>query len=74
MNTFAVIIEDLTGAQVIGVSKELAERDAVQDEYRFTFGIHTLRIILDPHPARVLPPEHPVAFPVEESSAHRAVL
>ena len=53
MNTFAVIIEDLTGAQVIGVSKELAERDAVQDEYRFTFGIHTLRIILAPHPRAV---------------------
>jgi len=53
MSNFAVIIEDLTGAQVIGVSKELAERDAVNGEYRFTFGIHTLRIILDPRPRAV---------------------
>jgi hypothetical protein len=61
MSNFAVIIEDLTGAQVIGVSKELAERDAVNGEYRFTFGIHTLRIILALPPRAVA--EEPAALP-----------
>lgn len=64
MNDFCVIIEDLTGAQLIGVSKELAERDAVNGEYRFTFGIHTLRIILASRPRAV----------AEESDALPAVL
>jgi hypothetical protein len=45
--SFAVIVEDLCGAQVVGVSEMIAERDAVNGEYSFTFGIHKLRIILD---------------------------
>lgn len=62
MNDFCVIIEDLTGAQLIGVSKELAERDAVNGEYRFTFGIHTLRIILASPPTKAVI-EEPDALP-----------
>lgn len=42
-----MIVEDLCGAQVVGVSDTIAERDAVNGEYSFTFGIHKLRIILD---------------------------
>jgi hypothetical protein len=61
---FAVIIEDLCGAQVLGVSDVIAKRDAVNGEYRFTFGIHKLRIILDPgEPANRDP------SPVAESAA-----
>jgi hypothetical protein len=52
---FAVIVEDLCGAQVLGVSSEIVERDAKNGEYALTFGIHKLRIILDSVPRDEMP-------------------
>jgi hypothetical protein len=39
-----VIVEDLCGAQVCGVSAELARRDAKDGIYELVFGIYKLKI------------------------------
>ena len=56
----SVIIEDLCGNQVCGVSEALARRDAKDGWYEFVFGIHKLKIHVPPtvssEPSALLPP------------------
>lgn len=60
-SNFAVVIEDLCGAQVCGVTEELARRDAKDGVYELVFGIHKLRILVPPGAAESATPAAPDA-------------